>query len=298
MKDQKNVRDFLTAALPTEIHQRLDFNDLKMDSTSYVEKTYQEHFTDLVIQTNFSSNNSQHPGKKPVDIYLLVEHKSSLPTAPHLQLLRYMIQIWERDQKNKQPLRPIIPIIFYHGKRKWIIPEEFHTILDTDPALRNYMPNFTFALFDLNENDWQKIIQVQENFLLHSAFTAMQQIHRNALNGLKQIVKAWENGAEKDVKEASLMVLNYIAAGSSVSHDQVQTTLSQHLVEGEKSMISLAEQWWREGVNEGMRQGIQQGIQQTKQEVKKLDEKRVIFLARKLDISLTQAKQLLAMKES
>ncbi|MEZ4828082.1 MAG: Rpn family recombination-promoting nuclease/putative transposase [Bacteroidia bacterium] len=35
---------------------------------------------------------------------------------PHLQILRYMLEIWDRQVREQQPLSLIIPILVYHGK--------------------------------------------------------------------------------------------------------------------------------------------------------------------------------------
>ena len=54
-----------------------------------------------------------------------IEHKSYKDKKVILQLLSYMLKMWKRDMGDKRPLRIIIPLVFYHGRKKWDIPVKF-----------------------------------------------------------------------------------------------------------------------------------------------------------------------------
>ena len=79
--------------------------------------------SDLLYTAKYESNRDLY-------LYLLFEHKSY--PEPHIafHLLRYMIQIWEKDLKNNSslPLYPIVPLVFYHGKEEWKIATDFKSI--------------------------------------------------------------------------------------------------------------------------------------------------------------------------
>lgn len=65
---------------------------------------------------------------------MLLEHKSKPEVWVALQLLRYMVRIWERLQHRKvKKLPPIIPIVVYHGETTYIfdrgLPDELPRIL-------------------------------------------------------------------------------------------------------------------------------------------------------------------------
>ncbi|MDD2235434.1 MAG: Rpn family recombination-promoting nuclease/putative transposase, partial [Desulfitobacteriaceae bacterium] len=56
-------------------------------------------------------------------MYFLFEHKSYQSPLTALQLLKFMIAIWElKTNKEKQKKLPIIiPLIVYHGENRWNI---------------------------------------------------------------------------------------------------------------------------------------------------------------------------------
>ncbi len=76
-----------------------------------------------------------------------------LPIYPHLQLLRYMLEIWEYCEKNKLPLIAVIPIIVYHNKhqRKWIKKPFESSFKHIDEDLKPFIPTFDYQLTDLTQ---------------------------------------------------------------------------------------------------------------------------------------------------
>lgn len=40
------------------------------------------------------------------------------------QVLRYKLRIWERDVRAGEGLRPIVPVVVYHGQEKWRVATE------------------------------------------------------------------------------------------------------------------------------------------------------------------------------
>ena len=65
-------------------------------------------------------------------VYALMEHKAHPDPRVLLQVLGYMVSLWERIALNdiaslrEPPL--IIPMIFYHGKTKWEIPRSLQAL--------------------------------------------------------------------------------------------------------------------------------------------------------------------------
>jgi len=54
-------------------------------------------FSDVLYETRLATG-------APARLLFLFEHKSYVPSLPiHLQLLDYLMQIWEDDLKNKRP---------------------------------------------------------------------------------------------------------------------------------------------------------------------------------------------------
>ena len=82
--------DLISHVLPKEMVGKLDFATLEADGNSYVSKELKEHFSDLVF-------NCKYAGRIQIKIAILLEHKSTVPDYPHLQLLKYFIGIWDQN---------------------------------------------------------------------------------------------------------------------------------------------------------------------------------------------------------
>lgn len=150
------IRKFVDPA----ITRHLDLLQLKLEKTSYVTNQLQEYFADIVYSCSYK--------KSLIRISFLFEHKSSPVPFPHLQLLRYMLEIWETQQKKEEKLSMVLPLVFYHGKAKWHYRslEEYFPQLD-EPLLR-YLPRFEYHLLDIGNWSDDQILALKETFLVNS----------------------------------------------------------------------------------------------------------------------------------
>ena len=144
---QDVVVDYITQFMGQELVNNIDFQSLTISNNSYITSALEEYFADVVWDCNYGVS------KTPIKVTFLFEHKSYVPKYPHLQLMRYMLEIWDNNNKNKLALTPIVPIIIYHNadkKRKWkykAFSEYFKTL---DASLLPYIPSFEYQLTDLN----------------------------------------------------------------------------------------------------------------------------------------------------
>ena len=109
-------------------------------------------------------------------IYLLFEHKSSPDKFVAFQILRYMTRIWEKSLAEKEKSLPLVlPIVFYHGKRKWKVSENFSNLFEIHQDLENireFMPEFRYFLLDVNKYEDENLageaaLQVILQFFKH-----------------------------------------------------------------------------------------------------------------------------------
>ena len=86
-----------------------EWNKLKTEKD-----TFKDKMADLVFSVPFK--------KKPklkVKIFILLEHKSSYDRQLFTQLLNYQTLIHERAVQETGYSMPVIPVLFYHGKKPW-----------------------------------------------------------------------------------------------------------------------------------------------------------------------------------
>lgn len=151
MQGSENVNEIVRAILPPALIAKLNLDSLRKIDSEFTEgkskSTGSGNFrADVVYECKLISG-------KLVSITFLFEHKSYKAKFPHLQLLRYMLGIWEREKKNGQALRPILPILFYHGQRKWEYRsfQKYFEGDNVDEIMRPFIPSFEYIFLNLQE---------------------------------------------------------------------------------------------------------------------------------------------------
>ncbi|MDM8521589.1 Rpn family recombination-promoting nuclease/putative transposase, partial [Anaerolineales bacterium HSG6] len=150
------ARDFLQNYLPTELSSLLNLDTLEISKDSFIDSALQEHFSDVLYHVSLTNGEA-------LDIYILFEHKSYPDKWVARQLLRYMDKIWSHQEQQEKPLqwlRPILPLVIYHGQRSWTISHQFQGLFSPElpSALRPYLPDFKYWLLDLSSYPDEKII--------------------------------------------------------------------------------------------------------------------------------------------
>ena len=167
--DKTKVENYLNGTLSDELKNKILFDTLEQDQNSYVDEELQSHYADVVYDVMYNK-------KTPVKIAFLFEHKSFAPEFPHLQLLKYMIRIWEYQLQNKEAIKPIIPVIIYHGRTNWR-QKPFETYFESgeiDEFLKPYIPQFDYWLTDLKKSDVKTIEEKYPMLSLRMAFLLMK----------------------------------------------------------------------------------------------------------------------------
>ncbi|MFB6307238.1 MAG: Rpn family recombination-promoting nuclease/putative transposase, partial [Flavobacteriales bacterium] len=139
--DKETAKSLIKDTFPKKLVQGIDLRTLSLENKSYTDKELKEHFADLVYSCNY--------GRDRIRISLLLEHKSKPEKYPHLQLLKYLVKVWEQDLKQGKELHPIIPVIIYHGKGKWKYKKFHEYFKGVDEHLLKYIPEFHYSLTDL-----------------------------------------------------------------------------------------------------------------------------------------------------
>ncbi|MEZ4885191.1 MAG: Rpn family recombination-promoting nuclease/putative transposase [Chitinophagales bacterium] len=155
------AEDYIQQFLPKEISSNLDLKTLEHSDGSYVDDVLSEHFSDIVYYC-------ESKGNEAIRISLLFEHKSYVPQYPHLQLLRYLVNAWENDLKDKKSLTVTIPIILYHGQRKWHYKPFNEYFKLPNNELTKYIPNFDYHLSDLRDYSDEALLQLKAGFLINT----------------------------------------------------------------------------------------------------------------------------------
>jgi len=167
---KEEVSEFVSKTFPHELSENLHLETLEIDKTEYVDNKLRTSFSDIVYNCKYCKDTT-------VKISLLFEHKSYPESYPHLQLLGYMLKIWETQIKQKQDLTPVIPIIFYHGEKKWNKKPFADYFSGLDETLQKFIPKFDYQIIDTSDFTDEQIIQLFESLQLQIGILIMKNIY-------------------------------------------------------------------------------------------------------------------------
>ncbi|MCX6359586.1 MAG: Rpn family recombination-promoting nuclease/putative transposase [Armatimonadetes bacterium] len=136
-----------------EIADSLEFSRAERVNRSFVPASLHKHEADLLYRVPHRSGSSE------VWVFLLVEHQSRPDRLMGHRLLSYMVQVWDlqrqRWEQEKTPsqarrLSPIIPLVFYTGRRRWSGVPGLAAAMDGPAALQRFVPRFESLFVSLS----------------------------------------------------------------------------------------------------------------------------------------------------
>ncbi|HFL3828471.1 TPA: Rpn family recombination-promoting nuclease/putative transposase [Clostridioides difficile] len=257
------AKDFLNNYLPKNIMNVIDVNTLEPQKDSFINKELQEGFSDMLFRVNIN--------KREGYIYFLFEHKSYTSKDISLQLLKYMIEIWEAKIKKEgiNELPMIIPLVIYHGKDNWNIKTTLGELIpgyeDLPKEIQKFIPDYEYLIYDLSRYTDKEIKgQAQLRIIL----TIFRDIFTKDNKGLQEsIYRAVEYLQELEDKQTGIeyfeTFIKYIfnARANLTKKDvgEIIDKISKTYPEGSELVMTLAEIFRQEGKEEGIKQGIEKG---------------------------------------
>jgi predicted transposase/invertase (TIGR01784 family) len=250
-KEKETAASLLKEYLPGEISKNLDFDSLKISNYKFVDKRLKEYFADLLYEIKLKSNH------KSAFIYILFEHKCWEDWFVCLQLLKYMVRIWElflKQNKEAKYLPVIIPLVIYHGKPKWRINDNFISLFEDTTDLERYIPDFSFNLYDISHMQDEDI---QGTTLLKIFLTTFKYIYSPELrNKLWDIFKLFLELSDKTkISEYLEVLLRYLLnSAGELPKEELHEQVTSILEEGGDIMQTIAQQLKKEGKKEGKKE--------------------------------------------
>jgi predicted transposase YdaD len=172
LESPRNLHD-LVALLSHEIAEHLDFDRAERVNRSFIPEDLHKQEADLLYRVPFRKV------KGEVWIYVLVENQSKPDRTMGLRILSYMVQLWELQRRgfedaklpvSKWKLSPVLPIVFYSGKRRWRSAIRLTELMDLPELLAPFVPQFETLLLPLQELPPQQLTKTA----LASALRALQ----------------------------------------------------------------------------------------------------------------------------
>ncbi len=144
--------------------------DIEDVSERYIPMFTEERNSDVVKRIRL--------GNKELFVVALIEHKSRVDYNVIMQLMRYMVYIWENYEKDlekdhprisarpsfKYP--PIIPIVYYEGNDTWTAATRLSERIYLSDVFSDYIPDYSYLLFRLYDHEQSELIDKNDEISL------------------------------------------------------------------------------------------------------------------------------------
>ena len=133
----------------------------------------------------------QISGKTPIFLISLIEHKTYIDYNITMQILRYMVYIWDdyaREMEQKKAAGEsvltagrkgfqypfILPIVYYEGKKRWTSSMTFGERVNTPQGLEQYIPDFSYLLVSLKDFSNEELLAKKDAISVVMMFNKLQ----------------------------------------------------------------------------------------------------------------------------
>lgn len=301
---QEVALDYLKKMLPTRVLEHLNLNKLERINGSFVSPALREFFSDIAYQCPMDAKHQQ------VMLSFIFEHKSNPEPRPHLQLLRYMLDAWDEQLKQKKDVTLIIPILIYHGEENWhqrdfssyfgdSIPDEFLT----------YLPRFDYIFTNVTAMSNAQILTLGEGLLVN-AFLMLKHIHHPAYIIENPQLIFINLTPPQSPQDFIIVLFAYFLKNSELAQEKIQNFIHTLPSALNQTVMSTYEMILEEGRKEGRlmleqlvteeRQRAQEAIKREEEERRKAAEERqhldqvIIHLYRVVQLPITEIASLTA----
>jgi predicted transposase/invertase (TIGR01784 family) len=257
----------LETILPADLKDLLQLDTLKVLKESYMDEVLSEYFSDLVFEINLKNTREQS-----MDVALLFEHKSAPDKNVLIQVGYYIFAYYHKCILNKKALKPLIPIIYYQGKKKWTVPEISKLFEKYPTTIQTYLPVINHILVALHSVPDDTLLNMK-NTMMAAAMVA-QKWRDNPVKLADDVIKIlslFRN--EFEDRNFLQQTFVYILSASDIKDtdikkiaesiptsikDEVMTTYARIVKENKQIGFKEGEQI---GIQKGEQIGIQKGIQ-------------------------------------
>lgn len=254
--------DYLRNFLPLSLSEKLQFETIERVEGSFVSRKLRAHISDIIYRCAFKESET-------VFLTFLFEHKSKPEAYPHVQLLRYILEGWERAIKENAALPLIVPIIVYHGKTAWEIKPLSAYFKGWDESLSSYLPSFEYLLTDLSRLDDEVILNLRARFLINVLLSLKHQGEkRYLLNNVQHLFHRLDKTGRRDEEKNYIeMLLVYMLVTTEFSDEDWEEVIEKTSSSVKELAMTTYDVLIKKGEQQGIEKGIEQGVEQKAREV-------------------------------
>ena len=241
------VREYLPPAVAAELAdapiQRVD--------ASFVDTVLHQSHCDRLFEARLKGGGTAF-------VYVLLEHKATPDPGTALQMLGYMVRIWQRYAEGRasrlRALPPIVPLIFYHGRKRWSGVLSVAEMIAGEGELVAFARRLRCVLHDLGE---RPLGSLSRDPTVWSGLAALAAAFRGRPEEgvLRRILARLPDGSELEMQ-----VLSYIVRTYELTPAVLETAARAAKPERWEALMStVAEAWVQEAKAQGRVEGKAEG---------------------------------------
>ena len=254
LEDAEVAYHFFLTFLPEQVIDILDLSTLAQEATSFITPELKGQFSDTIFKVQ--ARNREHT----VLVSLLLEHKSTPDKYTSIQVLSYLGLAYHKQSKGKDGIHPIIPMVFYHGKKQWQFQTVTALIGDLPATLKPFIPDYETVFIDLVRMPDQAIHSIEQLFL-QSALTTQKYAHNpKALEA--QIVRIFSTLGPYRDRNLFRQLFVYFYKVYEIRGEDPRILLTKIPETIKHDFMTLYDAIKNEGIEQGIEQGVAQGIEQ------------------------------------
>jgi hypothetical protein len=243
--------------LSPAIRQELDLGTLQVDSASYVDDQLKEHFADLAFQCRLKDR------EETVEVVILLEHKSYPEEYLHFQLLRYQLNVWEKQVKSKEKPTPVVVLVVYHGQTAWrLLPFRESFGPSWPDAVRDTIPDVRYEVLNLTREEIAGIQATYDHLLVQQALLLLKHIYSNQLDALLPLIFGPAGLDKKDQQVVGFLRIFevYILKTGKMNKEVLDQTLKEFWEDWDFEPGSVGEQMVLESHEKGLSLGEERNL--------------------------------------
>jgi predicted transposase/invertase (TIGR01784 family) len=248
MSDPEVVKAYLEYFYP-KIAAIADLASLKLQNGVSLRPNLKRFEADVIYRCRFEGEADDH-----FYFCLLFEHKSKPDKYVAVQVGLYIMELLSSMVKKQgRELEPVLPLIFYNGKEKWM-PQKLSELFQGHPhyaVLEPYIPNFRFLFQDATRLSPAALLQLDLSYF-RSVLMSMAFRHRQHL--IFKYLQLIFEGTEG--KEKIIAVTTYILGVAERSEAEFLKQIKDTTFTIKPEVMSTLEQILERGRREGLDQGI------------------------------------------
>jgi predicted transposase/invertase (TIGR01784 family) len=279
----ENLRGLLQILAPN-LAAAVDCARAQMVPTTFIPDDLRKQESDVIHLVPYRDPAS---GKvREIWIYILIEHQSRPDPTMGLRLLLYMAELWDMQRREylgqKTPvsqwrLHPIVPIVFYTGRRRWQPDLSVAALMDLPSSLREFTPRFHALYLPLKQIPPQSLTAKEHPFGWVLKVMRAEDAPPADMESALQETATWLEGLSRKDRVAWAEALHFLwllihHRRPAEEHERLEQVLlnsirarrrREEVSEMFKTMIDV---WREEGEARGEARGRVEGMIKAKQE--------------------------------